>query len=119
MDASRLPGGAGVYRETWGDLFYGFDYKNAHFTVLDTDQADALRSVSGEQLEWLRRDLRKTRRMAHRIVFYHRPIASLKNSGALHALFLEHKVTAVIYGHLHHYHHVKDGIPYIMTNTAA
>ena len=120
MDASRVPGGANVYQETWGDLYYGFDYKNAHFTVLDTDQAGALRSVSGKQLDWLKRDLRKAQRKAHRFVFFHRPMASLKNSDALHALFLEHKVTAVIYGHLHHYHHyVQDGIPYIVTNAAA
>ena len=119
MDEAKKPGGAAVYREVWGDLYYSFDYRNAHFTVLDTDQEGELRSIAGKQLAWLKSDLSKARKKTHRFVLFHRPIVSLQNGDELHELFVKHKVTAVLYGHQHHYHqYIRDGIPYVMTMSA-
>ncbi len=43
----------------------------------------------------------------------------MQNEDQLHQLFLEHGVSAVIFGHMHHYnYHVRDGIPYVMTVSA-
>ncbi|MBS11721.1 MAG: hypothetical protein CME19_08975 [Gemmatimonadetes bacterium] len=116
----RTAGGAKVYQEEWGDLYYSFDYRNAHFTVLDTDQAGEFQSMTGQQLKWLEADLHKARRKDHRFIFFHRPTHLLENGDELHHLFIEHKVTAVFGGHQHHYHEViRDEPPYIMTMAAA
>ena len=118
-DAERGPGGEAVYREEWGELYYSFDYGNAHFVVLYTD--DGGESVIGErQLAWLEDDLAAARKQEHIFVFSHRPLYWLESGDALHRLFVDRGVSAVICGHLHHYNYqVKDGIPYVMTYAAA
>ena len=118
-DAERGPGGEAVYREEWGELYYSFDYGNAHFVVLYTD--DGGESVIGEeQIAWLEDDLSAARKREHIFVFSHRPLYWLENGDALHQLFVDKGVSAVICGHLHHYNYqVKDGIPYVMTYAAA
>ena len=118
LDASSQPGGEAVYREVWGDTYYSFDYHNAHFIVLNTDDGVGSEIV-GRQLRWLEEDLAQSREQDHIFVFFHRPIYALKNQEQLHALFREHDVSAVIYGHMHHLnYHVRDGIPYVMTMSA-
>lgn len=32
-DSEGKLGGEDVYREVWGDLYYSWDYRNAHFIV--------------------------------------------------------------------------------------
>ena len=118
LDSSHKPGGEKIYKEVWGATYYSFDYRNAHFIVLNTDDREGS-EIAGEQLEWLKRDLGGTRKQDHIFVFFHRPIYSLKNEEELHQLFLEHDVSAVVYGHKHHLNYrERDGIPYIMTMSA-
>lgn len=38
-------------------VYYSFDYNNAHFAVLNTNDLAADESLSAEQVEWLRRDM--------------------------------------------------------------
>ena len=119
LDANRKPGGEEIYRQVWGDPYYSFDYHNAHFIILNTDDG-AGSEIVGEQLQWLKKDLSGARKQQHIFVFFHRPIYSLQNEEELHQLFLAHDVSAVIYGHLHHSNFLqRDGIPYIMTISAA
>ena len=118
LDASHKPGGEKIYKEVWGDTYYSFDYRNAHFIILNTDDRDGS-EITGEQLDWLKRDLGGARKQDHIFVFFHHPIYSLKNEEELHKLFVEHGVSAVIYGHRHHLHYrERDGIPYMMTMSA-
>jgi hypothetical protein len=106
-----------IYRETWGDLYYSFDYRNAHFVVLDTDYRTESGRIGTEQIQWLEEDLGKNRDKDHIFVFFHRPLANLENRGALHRLFVQYGVRAVFYGHWHHYEYQEEGgIGYAMTN---
>jgi hypothetical protein len=119
FNKERKPEGAAVFREVWGDLYYSFNYRNTHFTVLDTDHEGSQRSISGAQLKWLKSDLQEAQEQTHRIVLFHRPPSNLKNEDELHAVFVKHKVVAAIYGHEHHYHqYVRDGVRYVMTMAA-
>lgn len=104
------------FKEYWGKTNYSFDYKNAHFTILNTN--DVKESHIGEaQVAWLEKDLKKAQKKDHRFVFFHHPVYRLKNFDKLHALFLKYKVKNVFYGHYHHYEYMeRDGIQYVMTN---
>ena len=118
MDATRKPGGELVYREIWGDTYYSFNYRNAHFIVLNTEDRGECEIV-GEQLVWLTKDLKKARKRAHIFILSHQPIYRIKNGDALHELFVKYGVSAVFCGHLHHYNYQeRDGIPYVMASTA-
>jgi 3',5'-cyclic AMP phosphodiesterase CpdA len=109
-----------IFRETWGDLYYSFDYRNAHFLVLDTDYQDESERIGPVQFQWLEKDLEENRDKDHIFIFFHRPISSLENQDELHRLFVRFGVRAVFYGHWHHYHYLeRDGIQYVMTNAAA
>ncbi|MBN2242648.1 MAG: metallophosphoesterase [Acidobacteria bacterium] len=106
-----------IYRETWGDLYYSFDYRNAHFVVLDTDYRAESGRIGPEQLQWLEKDLEQSRDKDHILVFFHRPMMDLENRGALHRTFVRYGVRAVFYGHRHHYEYYEEGgIGYAMTN---
>jgi len=104
------------YEAYWGKLHYSFDYKNAHFTILNTNDGKEAQ-ISATQVAWLEQDLQKSQKQQHRFVFFHHPIYRLKNFDQLHALFLKYKVKNVFYGHYHHYEYMeRDGVQYVMTN---
>lgn len=108
-----------LYRATWGDPYYSFEYRNARFVVLNTDAPDEEDTIGRDQMNWLRDTLARST-AEHVFVFMHRPPLFLENAKALHALFKEHPVRYVFYGHHHHYHYqTKDDIHYVMTNAAA
>jgi len=118
-DAERGPGGETIYREEWGELYYSFDYANTHFVVLYTDDCGES-AIGDRQLAWLEDDLSAARTQEHVFVFSHRPLYWLENGDAMHQLFVDSGVSAVICGHLHHYNYqVRDGIPYVMAYAAA
>ena len=45
---------------TTGGTYYSFDYSNAHFVVLNTNE-DSTQNLTDEQLEWLREDVTNAR----------------------------------------------------------
>lgn len=49
-----------TYAESIYGVFYSYDYENAHFTVLNTNELDADGSLTAGQLKWLDNDLRST-----------------------------------------------------------
>ncbi|WP_299458689.1 metallophosphoesterase [uncultured Microscilla sp.] len=104
------------YKQYWGKTNYSFDYKNAHFTILNSNDGKEAQ-IGKAQIKWLEKDLRKAQNKAHRMVFFHHPIYTLKNHEQLHTLFVKYKVKNVFYGHRHHYEYQeRDGIQYVMTN---
>jgi len=58
-----------IYREIWGDLYYSFDYRNAHFVILDTDYQDETGRIGEGQFHWLERDLKENHHKDHIFVF--------------------------------------------------
>ena len=61
----------------WGhDLYGSFDFHGWHFVGLNTDEPNNEGRVTGEQLEWLERDLRGAAGAKGTFVFMHRPLFS-------------------------------------------
>ena len=108
-----------LYEQTWGPLYYSFEYKNALFVALNSDSSEAENDIVGEQMKWLKRTLRNSE-AAHKFVFMHKPPQLTQSGDDLHELFKSNGVSHVFYGHHHHYHFFeRDGIAYTMTNAAA
>ena len=84
-------------------LHYSFNYKQAHFTVLNNSETD---SLNAEEIEYLKRDLQENAHQPLKFVFFHRPSwllqALLKNpTFELHQIALQYGVQYVVSGHLH------------------
>jgi Icc protein len=98
------PASARLYkRYTRRPLHYSFNYKQAHFTILNNSQTDVL---SAEEMEFLKSDLQANSRQPLKFVFFHRPSwlfqALLKSPGfPLHQIALEYGVQYIVCGHLH------------------
>ncbi len=91
--------------------YYSFDYANAHFTVLDTNDADE-NGLGEEQLAWLKKDLANTD-AKWKFVLMHKSLYSAGSHGfdteviamrsQLSKLFAENGVNIVFGGHDHTY----------------
>jgi 3',5'-cyclic-AMP phosphodiesterase len=95
---------------------YSFDYRQAHFTILDNSRADAL---SDADLAFLEKDLNAHAGAAVKFVVMHRPSwflhVALGNSDfPLHRLAKQHRVQYVVAGHVHDLLRFElDGITYL------
>ncbi len=106
-----------LYEEFIGDPVYSFNHRDVHFSILDNSRFDSPEQWPAEQLEWLKKDLKKHRKAEYRIVFFHKPFwFNTLGSGKpdpLHEIFKEYKVDAVFTGHFHRYFSgIYDGIKY-------
>ncbi|GEM_PF-843723 len=91
--------------------YYSFDYANAHFTVLDTNDATT-EGLGAEQLEWLTNDLKNTTQK-WKFVLMHKSLYSAGSHATdgevvamrsqLSKLFAENGVNMVFAGHDHTY----------------
>jgi hypothetical protein len=103
-------------KETGRPAAYGFNYKNAHFTVLDNSQTE---NLSGEQMEFLAHDLAENKDRDPKFVFFHKPfwlIPVTFQSGdfPFHQLIRKYGVRYVIGGHGHQFVRlVQDGVVYL------
>ena len=102
-------------KKRFGNLFGSFDFGDAHFIVLDSDEVGREGEISGKQLSWLEHDLDRNRGASAVLVFLHRPLFSVEDPelktgrsyrnkekrDALHRLFVTHHVKAVFAGHEH------------------
>ncbi len=105
-----------IFVERWGPLYFSFTYKNTLIIGLNTDSTAGTNRITGRQLKWFENTLAASQ-ATHKFVFMHRPAFLLQNAREMHALFAEHDVDNVIYGHHHHYHFSeRDGVGYTMTN---
>lgn len=119
--------------QTKNGVNYSFDYGNAHFAVLNTND---MLSVSQPQLTWLKNDLNSTAK-DWKIVFMHKSPYTLGKDGKWpDALFLQESLTEVLdecnvdlvmSGHDHMYLRTKqlkgnavveDGTTYVLSGTA-
>jgi len=107
-------------QQTKRPAFYGFDYQNAHFTVLDNSETTDLSLVlSDEQMQFLARDLVQNRDRDPKFVFFHKPVWLIpvkfqSSQFPLHQLISRYGVRYVVSGHGHQYvRAVQDGIVYL------
>jgi UDP-2,3-diacylglucosamine pyrophosphatase LpxH len=95
---------------------YSFDYKQAHFTVLDNSRSDEMPAA---ELAYLEKDLQLHGKQPVKFIFSHRPSWILHvvlgdSNFALHKLAKRYGVKYVIAGHLHQMLHFElDGITYL------
>jgi Icc protein len=103
-------------KETGRPASYGFDYQNAHFTVLDNSQTEDL---SGDQMEFLARDLAANRGRDPKFVLFHKPfwlipVKFQSSQFPFHQLAKKYGVRWVISGHGHQFLRlIEDGIVYL------
>jgi 3',5'-cyclic AMP phosphodiesterase CpdA len=117
-------------KKRFGNLFGSFDFGDAHFIFLDSDEVGKEGVISGKQLSWLECDLETNGGASAVFVFLHRPLFSVEdpelkrgrsfrnreNRDALHRLFVTYRVKAVFAGHEHLFdERTVDGIRYYIT----
>jgi len=114
-----------IYLEECGELYYSFNHGGCHFIILDTELIGEMERITGDQLEWLKKDLKRSKNAKHIFVFMHKPIWAFEGepSGAwsrdVHPLLVKHKVDIVFCGHWHAYQiDYRDGIRYVITGGA-
>ena len=110
--------------------YYGFNWGNAHFSVLNTDFGNAASSESArnafwaEQTRWLEEDLAASQKADFRFVVGHHPPMSAvakrqefnPHMVALIPIMEKYNVTGGFFGHDHNYqHYLKNGIHYMIT----
>jgi len=111
------------YKRYASKPYYSFDVKGVHFISLDVSRYNNSTEIPQEQINWLVNDLKKNKKAAYTIVFYHKPfwadeIAAGKPD-TLHTIFKNYGVDAVFNGHTHEYFSGKiDGIFYTGVSTS-
>ena len=110
--------------------YYSFNWGNAHFSILNSDVANAAPTQRerdafwAEQTRWLEADLRANQNAEYRFIMAHHPPFSAvarRQEGnphvtALVPTFEKYHVTAAFFGHDHNYqHYLKSGIHYIVS----
>jgi hypothetical protein len=107
-------------QQTGHPAFYSFNYRNAHFTVLDNSQAsDFGTNLSDSQMRFLERDLSENRDRAPKFVFFHKPFwlipVKFENTRfPFHQLMKKFGVRYVVSGHGHQYvRALDDGVTYL------
>ena len=102
-------------------LHYSFNYRQAHFVVLDNSRTEQL---PAEEMAFLRNDLEMNRKQTVKFVFSHRPSwllqVVLSNPGfPFQQLVKKYGVQYVIAGHLHQMQHYQlEGITYLSMPSA-
>jgi hypothetical protein len=111
-------------------LYYSFNWGNAHFTVFSSDLPSAADTKGGRdafwaaQTKWMEEDLAANQNADYRFVVAHHPpytaVASRQGDNAqitaLTTMWEKYHVTAGLFGHDHNYqHYLKNGIHYIVS----
>ena len=108
-------------KETGRPAHYGFNYENAHFTVLDNSGSF---NLSSEEMQFLAGDLERNKARTPKFVFFHQPFwllpLKLQNSAfPFHQLVRKYGVTYVVSAHVHQFSRMeRDGIVYMMAGSS-
>ncbi len=109
------------------ELIYSFDYKNAHFVMLDTEAFNNFHAIGETQLKWLKEDVEKNQKKTI-FIFGHDPAYPVYNHigssldkyaverDKLWGIFKKYKVSVYICGHEHLYNKaIHDGVYQIIS----
>ena len=103
-------------KETGHPAFYGFNYQDTHFTVLDNSQTE---NLSDQQMEFLQRDLEQNKDREPKFVLFHKPfwlipVKFQSSQFPFHQLVKKYGVRYVISGHGHQFVRAGlDGVVYL------
>lgn len=98
-----------VMRDTYGSDCYSFDKFDCHFIGLDTaTPQDPRPSITLEQIEWLKTDLKKTGRKTPIFIFFHHPLdcsefASMYERDRILDILRPYNVVIFLAGHTHNW----------------
>ncbi|HAR94762.1 MAG TPA: hypothetical protein DCR97_02185 [Deltaproteobacteria bacterium] len=112
-----------VYLKFFAEMYYSFSEGDTLFIILNTELPDEKRRISGNQLSWLSRELKRSFR--YKFVFLHQPLYPIVRLHALdryeeardvlHKILAQNRVSLVVAGHEHAYRKsVKDGVTYVI-----
>jgi len=92
------------------EVYYSFDYANAHIIALNTNAGDAPFQAGSAQTEWLIRDLEAHRDAEWKIVMFHHPLFACHPTRGVapqrwvwQPIFDKYGVDLVVNGHDHYY----------------
>ena len=93
-----------------GEVYYSFDYANAHIIALNSNAQDAPFERGDPQTEWLIQDLEAHKDAEWKIVFFHHPLFRCHLTRGItpqrwvwQPIFDEYGVDLVLTGHDHYY----------------
>ena len=93
-----------------GEVYYSFDYANAHIIALNSNRRDAPFQLGEAQTEWLIKDLKANQDKQWIIVFFHHPLFRSHPTRGIEPqrwvwqpIFDEYGVDLVVNGHDHYY----------------
>ena len=93
-----------------GEVYYSFDYGNAHIISLNSNAQDAPFELGEKQTEWLIEDLKKHKDATWKFVYFHHPLFRSHPTRGVTAqrwvwqpVFEEYGVDLVLNGHDHYY----------------
>lgn len=102
-------------------LHYSFDYRQAHFVILDNSRSDDL---PAEELAFLEKDLQLHAQQSLKFIVSHRPswivnVALQNRNFPLHQIAKRYGVQYVIAGHIHQILHLElEGVTYVSMPSA-
>ena len=92
------------------EVYYSFDYANAHIISLNSNSKDAPFQLGDEQTEWLIQDLKANQDKTWIIVFFHHPLFRCHPTRGITSqrwvwqpIFDQYGVDLVVNGHDHYY----------------
>ena len=93
-----------------GESYYSFDYGNAHFIALNSNEREAPFEIDSEQTKWLIKDLKENADAEWKIVFFHHPLFRCHPTRGIEPqrwvwqeVFEDYGVDLVVNGHDHYY----------------
>jgi DNA repair exonuclease SbcCD nuclease subunit len=119
-----------IMKQRYKEQYGSFNYANAHFIVLNTEEIGEEGTIAGKQLEWLKKDLEASKSATHIFILMHRPMYSLlnpdfdpqkrisfisrKTRDELAELFSKYPIKIVFAGHEHLFNQeTLNGITYV------
>ena len=101
------PASRQIYQERIGPTTFSFDYGNAHFIALDTEEPEHMATLSPDQISWLEEDRRTHGDAEHIFMFMHKPIWVPRYQSNFNEKILPlvktYPVRAIFAGHEHLY----------------
>jgi hypothetical protein len=92
------------------ESYYSFDYGNAHFIALNSNEREAPFEIDSEQTKWLIKDLKENADAEWKIVFFHHPLFRCHPTRGIEPqrwvwqqVFEDYGVDLVVNGHDHYY----------------
>lgn len=107
------------WERMYGSRYYSFNYKNALFIILDSNDDDDF-NLTRKQTDFVLKALRDNEKARWTFVLMHHPIWTYKTDGRFEEIesALKGRRYTVIAGHEHHYHHAeRNGSNYYILST--